>query len=198
VERYKNIIAIIAGSLISCAMAVYNGYPFVYPDTGSYIYSGFSDVFLPDRPPFYGYFLRHMSLAESLWLVIAAQSLLINYLLYRLVMHTCRTGSPAGRYLLAVVACNVLTGLSFTCSFLVPDVFTPITLLGFILLLSDHSGGVRHRVMYALAFGFGLTTQLSSILSFFILLVLAGLWLLVRRKGPLPFPLRRYYIVAAV
>lgn len=52
---------IIFGAFIIAFVGLFNGYPLVYSDTGTYIYSGF-DRFIPaDRPIVYGLFLKFFS-----------------------------------------------------------------------------------------------------------------------------------------
>lgn len=50
--------------------AIVNGYPLVYSDSGTYIGSGFEGIVPVDRPIAYGLFVRHISVAYSLWFVI--------------------------------------------------------------------------------------------------------------------------------
>lgn len=66
----KNIYSIFLGSLILLFEAFRNSYPLVYPDTGTYIRSGFTMDIPIDRPIFYGIFINITSLKFSLWLVI--------------------------------------------------------------------------------------------------------------------------------
>jgi len=56
-SKAKIILVLCIGTLILSLIGLYNGYPLVYSDTGTYIYSGF-DKFIPlGRPVTYGLFL---------------------------------------------------------------------------------------------------------------------------------------------
>ena len=67
--------------IISIA-AIVNGFPLWYPDTSTYLASGFELETPADRPIGYGIFIRLTSLnGASVWLVIVAQSIIIYYLL---------------------------------------------------------------------------------------------------------------------
>src|ERR1044071_7760167 len=73
-----------SGATIFVTMGIYNGYPFVMQDTGSYIDSGFKLAVPTDRPIIYGLFLRFMSLKETFWINIFIQGLIVAYLLSKL------------------------------------------------------------------------------------------------------------------
>ena len=64
--------------------ALYNGFPLVYPDTGAYISSGLRLSVHPDRPVGYGLFILFSSMGISLWFVVVAQALMLNWLIRRL------------------------------------------------------------------------------------------------------------------
>src|SRR5690554_3684288 len=73
---------VLLGTVILSIVGLYNGYPLVFSDTGTYIYSGF-DLFIPnDRPIAYGLLLRLFSLKLSAWFVILFQNLLTAFVVY--------------------------------------------------------------------------------------------------------------------
>ena len=76
-------VVVTLATIISCLAAFYNQFPLVYPDTGTYINSGFMGEVPQDRPIFYGLFLRHISLHHSLWFVILAQAYFCSILIYK-------------------------------------------------------------------------------------------------------------------
>ena len=83
---------IVLGALILCIRAFYNRFPLFYSDSGTHLRSGFEDFVPVDRPILYGYFLRHVSLSESLWLPIFAQGLLLATGLWLLFKYFWRPG----------------------------------------------------------------------------------------------------------
>lgn len=63
--------------------AVLNGFPFLYFDSGAYIYSSISLQVGVDRPIGYGLFIHFTRAYHSLWMVVTAQALVTSYLLTR-------------------------------------------------------------------------------------------------------------------
>ena len=81
----KKLIALGIGTLILSVIGLYNGYPLVYSDTGTYIYSGY-DKFIPfDRPITYGLFLKFFSFDCSTWFVIIFQNLITSFVIYEVL-----------------------------------------------------------------------------------------------------------------
>ena len=75
--------------------ALYNSYPLLYPDTGTYAHSGLK-LFVPqDRPILYGLFIRLSSLWASLWFVVLAQALLTGWVVRLTVRCFAPTRQPA-------------------------------------------------------------------------------------------------------
>src|SRR5579871_2702640 len=73
--------AMSAGLLLS--VAIYNGFPTLYPDTGSYLFTGaFGRALFPFRSPGYGSFAMLTSLDRSLWFTAIAQALIVVFVLY--------------------------------------------------------------------------------------------------------------------
>ncbi len=75
-------IYVILISLVFCIPAFYNGFPLLYSDTSGYINSGFGNYLGTMRAWLYGGFLRHISLWESLWLVVFVQGIFVACIIY--------------------------------------------------------------------------------------------------------------------
>jgi hypothetical protein len=131
----KYVIVVVLGALCLMADAFYNQYPLIYSDTSTYIVSGFELKPPFDRPITYGLFLRVASLnGLSLWGVIFFQAFILSALLFMFVrLFTGRYFLQYG--FLAIVLLSAFTGVSWTVSQPMPDIFTPIALLCIILLL---------------------------------------------------------------
>jgi len=54
--------------------AFWNGFPFVFYDTGAYVLEGLGHVLVPERSSVYSLFLRHAGARASLWYVAYAQA----------------------------------------------------------------------------------------------------------------------------
>jgi hypothetical protein len=98
--------------------------------------SGALGHYLPvDRPVFYGLFMRIVSLQASLWLVIIVQGILTAYLM----METLEIFYVGNRrnivFVVSIISLTLFTGISHTVSILLPDIFSPISILCLVNLL---------------------------------------------------------------
>ncbi|WP_310396174.1 hypothetical protein [Hymenobacter sp.] len=134
-QRLAAPLTLMVGCLIAISAGLYNGFPLVTSDSGTYINSALEYTVPADRPIVYGLFIRATGLKFSLWLVIFVQGILLAWLLLRYVaVFAPRVASNFGR--LAVVGFTTwLTGLSWYCSQLMPDIFAAIGMLCLGLLL---------------------------------------------------------------
>ncbi|MEK7858356.1 MAG: hypothetical protein AAB320_04360 [Elusimicrobiota bacterium] len=136
-----------AGALLLLWGAFYNGFPLVYNDTGTYLSSGL-DLALPlDRPIFYGLFLRATQvLGRSLWLPIAAQALIVSWL----VLLVIRTVRPAATTLERAAILLLLafgTALPWFCGQLMADVFAGLLALSAYLLIFQRASLSRRETL---------------------------------------------------
>lgn len=159
----KNILNITIGGLILCLVALYNGFPLVYTDTGTYIGSGFSGDVPIDRTIFYGLFIKHTSVGLSPWLTVLAQSLLLSWVLYRFSKLIFGKEVKDFQFSLVLLLTCLTTGLSFNASILIPDVFTSICALSAYLLLFDTFKSKYSEIFVITVFCFSLSTHLSHI-----------------------------------
>lgn len=154
-------IAIVIGALFMLSAAFYNGYPLVYSDTSTYLASGFE--FKPpfDRPFTYGLFLRIASLnGLSLWLVVFFQALILSWLIFKF---SCKFFPVNTISVLSVIVfLSLFTGLSWTASQLIADIFTPILLLTMAILLFGNPTKSEQIILYLL-FLLACTTHFSHI-----------------------------------
>ncbi len=127
-----------AGTAILAALflgiAIWNGFPLMYYDTGAYIAQGLAGVFLPERSPVYSLLLLFSGGGFSLWLVVILQAAMTGYL----VTLTARFEVPGltlARLSLLGVSLMLLTGMGWYVGQVVPDCFTGLLCLGAYLLL---------------------------------------------------------------
>ncbi|GAC1318239.1 MAG: hypothetical protein NVSMB2_12840 [Chloroflexota bacterium] len=118
--------------------AVLNGYPFVYWDTGAYIWSSLDLIVPVDRPIGYGLFIgASRGLLQSLWLPVVVQSIATAVLLMRALMLVVH-GTYARRVALSlcvVVLTATTTALPRFATFVMPDVLSGWVVLGGLLLV---------------------------------------------------------------
>ncbi|MDR3681279.1 MAG: hypothetical protein P4L41_15040 [Flavipsychrobacter sp.] len=134
-SKYNTLCILCITTLGIMFMAFYNGYPLVSPDTGTYIDTAFNFYMPPDRPPFYGMFLRISSLSVSLWYSVFAQSFILAFLLYRLSGLVYGNQWSIKLYTTGFIMILAFTYISWVSSFLMADTFTPILLLAMVLYL---------------------------------------------------------------
>lgn len=124
------------GTLILSIVGLYNGYPLVYSDTGTYIYSGF-DMFVPfDRPITYGLFLKFFSFKYSAWFVILFQNLLTSFVILECLKVFFDDYAKLKKvYPLILLFLVLLTGIGWYSNQLMPDFFAPLTIISYFTLI---------------------------------------------------------------
>jgi hypothetical protein len=141
--------------------ALWNGYPIVFADTGTYLSQAMHRYLGWDRPVFYSLFIYAWHLGLTTWPVIVVQSCLTV-----LVLDWTRRGFGLPRvWLLAVtLLVSAMTWLPWTVSELMPDLFTPLLVLLLTLLVFAPSRFHRweRAAMIALA-AFMIAAQHSSV-----------------------------------
>jgi len=120
-------------------VAIYNGYPLVWWDTGSYVRSSFEISVPPWHPVFYSLFLLATHWRLTLWGAVVAQSALVVCLL-RLIVDEQNRDAPGGartdRELLWIcLALATGTALPWMVGQVMADVFTGIAVLSLYYLL---------------------------------------------------------------
>src|SRR5678809_1547413 len=68
-------------SLMFLSVAMWNGFPLIFYDTGAYVLEGLGHVFVVERAPVYAEFLFLTGTRFSLWPVVVVQALLTGYLI---------------------------------------------------------------------------------------------------------------------
>lgn len=140
--------------------AFFNGFPFVYSDTGTYIASGFEGKVPGDRPITYGLFLRHSSLSDSLWYTIFSQSLIIGCLLYFLSKRFFKSNSHTVFFVL-VLLLTLGSSLPWFTSLLMADIFTGISYLLLFILLVYPPSNLFLKGLFLFVFWFVTGTHLT-------------------------------------
>lgn len=167
------IISLIFSSIILCFMGFKNGYPLVYPDTGTYIRSGFKGFVPEDRPLLYGLFIRHVSLAESLWLVIFFQALILSLTVFYYFYYLTNTSirNKIVLFLAYILLITFYFGASVNASQLIPDIFTPVTILCVGLLIFADKLKRRDKIIISTLLIFSLGVHNSHFLIVTLILI---------------------------
>jgi hypothetical protein len=129
---------LLAASLLTWP-ALWNGYPLVFSDTGTYLSQAIHGYLGWDRPVFYSLFLYPLHLRITTWPAVVAQALLAAHMLHLLARVLAPSTSPwwASRWWLPGLAgaLAALTSLPFLASELIADLFTPLLILALALLV---------------------------------------------------------------
>jgi hypothetical protein len=183
----KNNLAILFAAFILMSAAIWNGFPFIYPDIGTYLGSGFKPEMPIDRPISYGIFIFCTSLGGlSLWLTIFIQALMVAYTI-RLTLDFFYNQKVTNTVFLGIILLlAILTGISFPTSQLMPDFSTPVMLLSLLLIVVKAPLSIGTRRMVFFIFILTNTLHISHIL---LNLILLGIILLTTLffKKTLPF-----------
>ncbi len=137
--------------LIACLFllwaALFNGFPIVYPDTSTYLSSGFELETPADRPITYGLFILLTSLhGFSLWGVVLLQSFVLAYVIFLLFKYFTACRNPQIFSLIAIIILSFTSGLPWVSGMLLPDVFTPISFISLFLLFFSSKLTIGERI----------------------------------------------------
>jgi hypothetical protein len=186
-QKFKYPAFIILGALFLMFDAFYNHYPLLYSDTSTYLASGFELETPFDRPITYGLFIRLTSFnGFSLWLTVFFQALLLSYLIFEFIRLILNNRS-LNASLLIIVLLSFFTGVSWTVSQVIPDIFTPIALLSLILILFGKFSFTKNLPLFILFF-FSAAMHMSHLLLFMLII----LFIVVFRKKLLPLSIYKY------
>ncbi len=145
-QRLVPVVLSLFSLLVLLWPACYNGFPLVYPDTGAYISSGLRLSVHPDRPIGYGLFILFTSLGISLWFVVIAQALLINWLIRRLTQSILGPLASGTMCALVVLLLSLCTSVAWYTGQLMPDIFTSALLLCLLLFFRKRDDKKKARL----------------------------------------------------
>lgn len=146
------------GTVLLCWVAVWNGYPLVFPDSGAYIRAAIEHHNLADRPIYYSIFIALIHLRLSLWPVVIVQSLIAVWIIAEsLAVFAPRTGLWGRLGVILFLA--VATGLPWVTGEIMPDFFAPLLVMAFYLIVVewDRLGWAKRLLL----FGFLCVAQAS-------------------------------------
>lgn len=159
----SDLLVVLLGAVVLCSHAFYNGFPLVYPDTGTYISACFEHFLPRDRPLVYSFFIRHISLATSLWIPIFVQSAFVSWLVLLLFRHVAQRTKPYLLHIATLLLLSFTTGIAVNTGQLIADVFTPIVLIASGLLLFVPELSRITKIALVALFIFAVTTHLSHL-----------------------------------
>ena len=169
----KIIWTLLVGTLLLSIIGLYNGYPLVYSDTGTYIRSGI-EIFIPmDRPVTYGLFLHFFSLGWSLWPVIIVQNFLTAFVLFEFMkLFDIKENRFTRFYLSVILFLVVFTGIGWYSNQLMPDFFTPIAVLSIFIILINKKISIPSLITLGITLIYSLITHFSHLMLGTILIII--------------------------
>ena len=160
--------------LMLCWPAIWNGYPIVFADTGTYLSQAIHHYAGWDRPIFYSLFMLPLHATVTTWPVVIVQALLTAWVLH-LVCRVLVPDLTTLAFVAVVAGLSLGTWLPWMVCELMPDVFTPLLpLVLCVLALAPQRVSGRERVVLAALGAFMIASQLSSLLLWCGLALLLG------------------------
>ena len=142
--------------------ALWNGYPIVFADTGTYLSQAIERYAGWDRPVFYSLFMLPLHATVSVWPVIVAQALLTAWVLWLVAGALGRVSGIA--FVAGLGLLSACTWLPWLVCQLMPDLFTPLLVLSIWLLAwVPERLSPRQQIGVAGLAGFMIATQMSSL-----------------------------------
>lgn len=177
---------IFCASILLILTGIWNGFPFLYPDDGTYFSSGFMPEMPLDRPITYGLFIYATSFAGlSLWLTIGVQALITSWVIYQVLKSYFSFQNIDFQFFTLIVFLLLTSSISFLTSQLMPDFSTPILLLSQLILITNTPLSKRERQgLFAIYF---LTTAMHIghlVFNLLLLTLFFGLFFLAKSKLP--------------
>ena len=111
--------------------AIWNGFPFVFPDTGGYLLRPFAHDLELGRSALYGAFLA-AGLSLDFWPDVAIQALLSAWII-SLVARSSGLQRPSAAFVVIAALC-LSTSLPWYADQLMPDIFVPLAVLAIYLI----------------------------------------------------------------
>jgi len=124
-------LSILAGGLLLLWPALYNGWPFVFTDTGAFMFAALERWPQWDKPIAYALFLHALSWRVSYWGAAFAQGLVISHMVWLCLRVFARV--DVVRHLLLMLGLALLTAVPWFTSQLMPDFLAPALVLGVVL-----------------------------------------------------------------
>jgi hypothetical protein len=149
-DSLRELMGIAALACMFLGVALWNGFPLVFYDTGAYLAEGLQGAFLVERSPVYSLLLAATGSWFSLWPVVILQSAMTAYL----ISQTARIEVPGVSFLALIgigLALTVLTGIAWYVGQVEPDCMTALVALGCYLLLFHSAKLSRPRVLLVAA-----------------------------------------------
>jgi hypothetical protein len=162
-RRFIGLGAVFLAATMFAWVAIVNGYPVVFSDSARYIDGSIRHYIPSEAPIFYGIFMIPLHLdGVSLWPVVCAQCLILAYVI-RVTLRALDLLDER-TFLLLSAFLAVFTSVPWFTAYLMPDFFTPISVLTMFALFRgwEKFGRLERVLLIGLAL-VGLTSHATHI-----------------------------------
>jgi hypothetical protein len=143
--------------------AIWNRFPLVFFDSGTYIDSCFTLTPKIDRPIGYSLFMRIVSWQASMWFVVIFQALILNYLIIKFLKIFNTIKDYRFYHIPIVIVLAIFTGMGWYASQIMPDIFTAILGLSIFVLFFDKSIKIYELFLLSIFIFFSLISHYSHL-----------------------------------
>jgi hypothetical protein len=147
----REFLIVCVGALCSLWVAAVNGYPLVFPDTGTYIIQALEFRAQLDRPPFYSLAILPLHATISLWPVIVVQALATTWVTARFLRSIVPEAAERD-VLLVLVFAAAATSLPWFSTKVMPDIATPAIVM-LVWLMFDPAVAAQGRTLPLMTVG---------------------------------------------
>jgi len=181
---------VLAAAFLMMWPALYNRYPLLYPDSMAYLEDGplvaralFLRIFSDDygqRSLIYCLGILPLHLNVTTWPIVVLNALLTAYVIW-LTVHSMLPKKTAIRYLALVLPLSIFTGLSWSVSWIMPDILGPALYLSiYILVFAAQSLSRTERLIVVLIAWWSMASHITHLLLAAGICVFLALFLLLR------------------
>jgi hypothetical protein len=135
------LLAILCSVLVLLAPALWNGFPFIFYDSGAFIDLAIRGGFMPERSAYYASFLGAFWPSYSLWPAVIAQATM-SVVVIAEFSRILLPGLSPRRFFVLIVALCICTGLPWDAARVLPDILAPLLVLC-LYLLGFHAAALR-------------------------------------------------------
>ena len=140
--------------------ALWNGYPFIFWDSGDYLVAAVTGERIVYRDPVYGLLIGPWHNHVTLWGIAVVQSLFAAWILFETTRQVLRRKGWTGAFLAIVASLAAFSSLPWFADQVMPDIFGPLAVLLFFLVgLGDLSVG--KRTLFAALLALSIACHLS-------------------------------------
>jgi hypothetical protein len=163
----KNIVPIISffiSLILLLLLTLWNQFPFVFSDTGTYLAAAINRQLPGDRTVFYSLYIFPLHLKISLWPIVVAQAA-VTYYLIRVFFRAFSKRFSEVRLVLSILVLSVASSLPWFVGQIMPDVFSALVILSIIcMVLGQEKLGRFDRIAIPVLITLFITTHLSYLL----------------------------------